>query len=902
MNLIHSFLNSKSIRFKFLVTLVSVIAASYMVLGITQIKANKEATNQRLSEVLAGYEITVNSILNSHKKSLTRTKHIVVQDKQLFETLKCWGYIDMGKYRCSIQFITANLKEKYPNQSINDLFKNQDFIKELRVLLWRKIEEHSIAPMNQFKVVDLNVQKLSFYYNNRAIFRSYNQQYGDTINRPIIAYSANKKKGTIGLEMDNGELSLFQTIPIFFPKNYIIGEIGIPISTILRNIQDVTQVEHIAFVYKDRSVHSLLTKENVDKLNPEIIGTSSLDLGFSREEKAVFSIPVNDFSGKVIGKIVMVKNIDNLLNQESQAITRIVAILVVTSITFIVVILAMFTVLVNRPLARMNSVMKDMTSDGGYLTKRIKIERDDEIGQLAASFNKMSGDLKNTTVSRYKLLKEIDERKKVEEKLKDTLAKVDMAYEQSTIYAKDLAGEVSERKKSEDIARHMASHDQLTGLPNRVLLNDRLEHMLAEGERYQRLGAVIFLDLDNFKNINDTLGHAEGDELLKAVAKRLKKRMRGSDTLARHGGDEFILIIQDLKKVEHITRVMDGIFSEFSEPFNLKGQKFFVSTSIGVSFYPNDGKDADTLLKNADIAMYKAKGDGKNTYQLFDSAMNEKALERVILESKLRNAIESEDFILHYQPQIDINSGETVGLEALVRWEEKEIGLIPPGQFIPLAEDTGLIVPIGEWVLHTACLQNRLWQDKGLNPVNMAVNVSLRQFKQSDFVDNVKRVIADTNLNPKYLELELTESSIMEDVKSNIELLHELKSLGLKLSIDDFGTGYSSFEYLKQLPVDILKIDLSFIRDITENADDAAIVEAIIKVAHALKLEVIAEGVETIDQLRLLDQLQCDKMQGYLVSKPVAPSEEFERFLAKNWRFIVDETYNKGHDQPTALP
>jgi len=443
----------------------------------------------------------------------------------------------------------------------------------------------------------------------------------------------------------------------------------------------------------------------------------------------------------------------------------------------------------------------------------------------------------------------------------------------------------------------MASHDQLTGLPNRVLLNDRLEHMVAEGERYQRFGAVIFLDLDNFKVINDTLGHAEGDELLKAVVKRLKNHVRDSDTLARHGGDEFTLIIQDLKKVENITRVIDGIFSEFNEPFYLKGQEFFVTTSIGISVYPNDGKDADTLLKNADIAMYKAKQDGKNTYQLFDSAMNEKTLERVVLESKLRKAIENKDFILHYQPQIDINSGETVGLEALIRWEEKEIGIIPPGQFIPLAEDTGLIVPIGEWVLYTSCLQNKLWQDEGLNPVNIAVNVSLRQFKQNDFVNNVKRIVADTGLEPKYLELEITESSIMEDVKSNIELLHELKTLGLQLSIDDFGTGYSSFEYLKQLPVDILKIDLSFIRDITENADDVAIVEAIIKVAHTLKLEVIAEGVETIGQFRLLDQLQCDKIQGYLVSKPLFPTKEFERFLKKDWRFVHDKSASKDHEQ-----
>lgn len=558
---------------------------------------------------------------------------------------------------------------------------------------------------------------------------------------------------------------------------------------------------------------------------------------------------------------------------------------------------------VTKPITELTDVFAHV-SEGDY-SKSLHSSPVKEINAIVEQCNGMVAEIKDKECQRENLISVLEESnvelERSEDKLQETLKRMDMAYEQSIIYAKELAVEVSERKKSEDMARHMAYHDQLTGLPNRILLNDRLDHMLAEERRYNKLGAVLFLDLDNFKVINDTMGHSEGDELLKAVAERLKKQVRDSDTLARHGGDEFTILMHDINKVENITKVIESIFLEFNEPFRLKDQEVFVTTSIGISIYPNDGMDADTLLKNADIAMYKAKEDGKNTYQLFDPAMNEKALERVVLESKLRKAIENKDLILHYQPQIDINNGKTVGLESLLRWEEKGIGLIPPVQFIPLAEDTGLIVPIGEWVLHTACLQNRVWQDNGLNPVNIAVNVSLRQFRQNDFVDNVRRILTDTNLNPQYLELEITESSIMEDVKSNIEMLRELKSLGLKLSIDDFGTGYSSFEYLKQLPVDILKIDLSFIRDITENADDAAIVEAIIKVAHTLKLEVVAEGVETIDQLRLLEQLQCDKIQGYLIAKPAAPSEELERFLTKGWHFMVDETYSKGHDQPNVV-
>ena len=463
---------------------------------------------------------------------------------------------------------------------------------------------------------------------------------------------------------------------------------------------------------------------------------------------------------------------------------------------------------------------------------------------------------------------------------------------------KQFMQEIQERIKSEEAVQHMAYHDHLTGLPNRFLLIDRLNRNLAEIQRNKKLGAVLFLDLDNFKIINDTMGHAEGDMLLKAVVRRLSKHVRDSDTLARHGGDEFTIIIHDLKKLEYITKVIDGIFSEFEEPFFLKEQEFFVTISMGISVYPNDGNNAETLLKNADTAMYKAKDDGKNSYQLFDIAMNERTIKRVMLEGKLRKAIEKDELLLHYQPQIDIKSGETVGFESLLRWDSKELGLIPPGKFIPLAEDTGLIVPFGKWVLHTACRQTKAWQDAGLKPTAMAVNVSNRQFKEKDFTNTVKNILADTNVDPQYLELEVTESCIMEDVKHNLEILHELKAFGVKLSIDDFGTGYSSFEYLKNMPVNVLKIDLSFIRDITKKPDDAAIVKAIIQVAHTLKLEVVAEGVETKEQFNLLQSLHCDKVQGYLVSKPLPQSAEIERFMKEAWHLPDDPLHEESQDQP----
>lgn len=445
----------------------------------------------------------------------------------------------------------------------------------------------------------------------------------------------------------------------------------------------------------------------------------------------------------------------------------------------------------------------------------------------------------------------------------------------------------TEHKKAEETISKMAYFDQLTDLPNRILLSDRLNHMLAKGQRYKEIAAILFLDIDNFKHINDTVGHDEGDNMLKDVAKRLNKHVRACDTLARHGGDEFIILIQDLKKAENVINIVERIFSEFNEPFILNGQEFFITTSIGISIYPDDGEDKDTLLKNADIAMYRAKEDGKNTYQLFTPAMNERTIEIIKIKGMLHRAIKNEEFLLHYQPQVNIITGDITGIEALVRWQNPERGLVYPDAFISLAEETGHIVSLGEWVLYTACAQNRVWQDKCLKPIKMAVNVSIRQFKKNDFVSTVKRILKYTGLAPEFLEFEVTESIIMENIGFSLEILHELKSMGIKLSIDDFGTGYSSFEYLKQMPIDMLKIGMPVVQNITVNPADAAIAKAIIEVAHIMNLEVIAEGVETIGQLKLLSTLHCDKIQGFLVSKPLPSSEGLEEFLKKEWCFSV---------------
>ena len=450
----------------------------------------------------------------------------------------------------------------------------------------------------------------------------------------------------------------------------------------------------------------------------------------------------------------------------------------------------------------------------------------------------------------------------------------------------------TERKKAEEKILHMAFHDSLTGLANRALLIDHLEQTIALAKRNKKFAAVLFLDLDRFKLINDTLGHTRGDEVLKAVGKRLKEHTRKSDTLARQGGDEFTIIAQGLKRIEDIPKVTDNFFSVFKEPFNIEGNDYSFTISMGISIYPNDGEDADTLIKNADIAMYEAKDEGRNNYKLFNKSMHESIIRRLELENKLLKALEEDEFLLHYQPQVDINNGELVGLEALVRWDSPGHGLVPLGDFIPLAEETGFIVSIGEWVLYKACAQNKLWQDQGLKPVTVAVNISMRHFSNKDFVSTVDRILKETGLDPKYLELELTESIASHDIETTLKTLGEFKALGIRLSIDDFGTGYSSLEYLKLMPMNMLKIAQCFIKGLSYDSSDIAIARATIQLAKSLDFEVIAEGVETREQLTLLGDLQCEKIQGHLFSKAL-PGSEIEEFLAKEWSFDIDREDNK---------
>jgi diguanylate cyclase (GGDEF)-like protein/PAS domain S-box-containing protein len=443
--------------------------------------------------------------------------------------------------------------------------------------------------------------------------------------------------------------------------------------------------------------------------------------------------------------------------------------------------------------------------------------------------------------------------------------------------------DITERKQAEAQIRALAYHDTLTGLPNRLLFNDRLAMALAQAQRQQKKAAVFFIDLDRFKVINDSLGHGFGDKLLQAVADRIALHIREGDTLARLGGDEFTVLLPGLADATDAARVADKLLEALRNPFELEGRELFVTASIGVSIYPDDGADVDELVKNSDTAMYRAKEQGRDNHQLYTPAMNARALEHLHMENSLRKALAQNELVVYYQPLVDLRSGRIEGVEALVRWRHAELGLVEPSEFIPLAETTGLIVPIGPWVLREACAQVRTWQERGHADLSVSVNLSVRQFHQPHLAELVRSVLVETGLDPRCLELEITESNAMLNAELTTQILTEIKSLGVRISIDDFGIGYSSLSYLKRLPINTLKIDQSFVRDITTDPDDAAIAKAVIAMAHSLKLSVVAEGVETAEQLAFLTTHRCDKMQGFYFSQPL-PADECVRLLSRNLR------------------
>lgn len=486
-----------------------------------------------------------------------------------------------------------------------------------------------------------------------------------------------------------------------------------------------------------------------------------------------------------------------------------------------------------RPIHRLRSVSKEI-GRGNWSVKMSGVNEDDEIGELATAFGEMAGNL----------------------------------------------------QRSDEQVRFLAYHDSLTGLPNRGMFKEYLDRSIAHARRNQQLLAVMFLDIDNFKQVNDSLGHHSGDLLLQEVTERLTKVLRGYDCIARErtrdnpdkvlarlGGDEFIILLPDIADSMSASAVAQRLIEVIARPITVNTQECHVSASLGITLYPADGKDSDDLIKNADIAMYHAKEKGRNTYQYYKDSMNVAAVERVKLEGRLRRALEQDQLELHYQPQVDSVTHEIVGLEALLRWRDPENGLIPPNEFIPLAEASGLILPIGEWVLHEACRQARAWQKAGYPVRLMSVNVSSVQFARQDVASIVRAALTRNRLDPGCFEIEITESTIMSDPKSAVQMLEDIKALGVSIALDDFGTGYSSLSYLRRFPIDTLKIDRSFIREVDKKPEDAEIVGAITSMAHSLRLRVVVEGIETESQLGIVCERQCDVIQGFLFSRPLPASE-----------------------------
>ena len=441
-----------------------------------------------------------------------------------------------------------------------------------------------------------------------------------------------------------------------------------------------------------------------------------------------------------------------------------------------------------------------------------------------------------------------------------------------------IAEDITERKHAEEQLMKLAHYDVLTSLPNRVLFYDRLKQAIAHAKRNHWVVGVMFIDVDRFKNVNDTMGHAVGDRLLQQVSERLKGTVRSGDTVGRLGGDEFAVVLSNLGSAQDANLVAQKMMACFAEPFRLEGTDVYVTASIGITLYPDDSTEQDILIRNADAAMYKAKEIGRDSYQFYTPEMNTRALESLGMESSLRRALDRGEYLLHYQPKVGIVNGEITGLEALIRWRHPDRGLVSPGEFMPVLEETGLIVQVGQWVLNAVCRQIKEWESTGVQPVPVAVNLSARQFTSKDLGNTIKRILEEHQLDPALIELEITESSLMVNTEEAVRTLEYLSSLGVSISIDDFGTGYSSLSYLKRFPLDSLKIDRSFIRDVTTDGDDATITRAVISMAHSLGLKVIAEGVETERQLAFLTEYGCDQIQGYFFSRPL-PADDCSMWL-----------------------
>jgi len=574
-----------------------------------------------------------------------------------------------------------------------------------------------------------------------------------------------------------------------------------------------------------------------------------------------YSQPMFSPNSEQVGTIVLMLDRREMYVRIQRYISIAIAI-ILASVLIAFLLSARLQRVITKPILTLANLTHRVSLEKNY-TLRVESNHQDEISILFKGFNEM--------------LSAIQERDNKLEKHREHLEKV-------------VAERTIELQKLNNKLSYQAYHDALTNLPNRALFIKRVEQAINAAEHHNELLAMLFVDLDRFKYINDTLGHAAGDRLLQEVSSRLLTCTRQpEDTVARLGGDEFTILLRDIKEPSNAGIVAKNILKALTAPLRFRDQEIYVTPSIGISVYPRDGRDVGTLMKNADAGMYTAKKQGRNNFKFYTPNANSASAARLEMENKLRQALEQGEFEVWYQPKVSMKTQEIIGAEALVRWHSPELNLVSPSQFIPLAEDTGLIVPIGEWVLRTACQESKHWQHNGQNPLHISVNLSARQFSKEDLLSSIEYIVNEFDMNPHNLELELTESLIMPNAEDSIETLQALKKQGVQISIDDFGTGYSSLSYLKRFPIDVLKIDRTFIRDVTTDLNNRALVAAIIAMAHNLNIEVVAEGVETQEQLGFLREHQCDYLQGFLFSKPI-PAQKF-RMLLKNWKNTFEGLY-----------
>ncbi len=811
-----------------------------------------------------------------------------LRNKVLLSITLIWAVFFIVVYSCSSVFLLQNFLNLENDRADQDLARIDLALNQMKNSLytftfdwshWNDLYEYMQDKNPAF--VKNNLTMTAYLNSNINLLTYWNTQDKlkvgvavDTINKKLTTFPLDLKKylkPSIFLLKDTTGYMLLGNQIMIVAITHITDSmqenksIGTTIAgTYLTNsqikkIEDITKLQLSLFtindIKQDSGLQSAFQKTIAadDKHYTEPLNNAYL-LGFT---------PLFDIERKPIGMIQLVKTRETYLNGLTAIHFFLLSLLVLGIIFSVLMIFLLRNVIIKR-LEQLNNEVKTIGIQKRF-SQRVLVTGKDELTSVAQEINTMM-----TIIQESQENLEL----RVKERTKE-LEQTNRQLETEIIERKAVQNELVIHK--EHLLR-LAHYDILTSLPNRILFNEQLNKALQEAAHHHKTIAILFIDLDRFKKINDALGHDSGDVALKEIAKRFTSVLRPRDLLARLGGDEFIILINDIDNKDTVISIAENLLNICSQAVKIDSYEFFITASIGICFYPNDGRSLEDLQRNADMAMYKAKKSGGAAYQFFTFQLNSKAHEQIKLEATLRKALSDGGLVLFYQPKLNLKDGTINGVEALIRLDSNELGLVSPEKFIPLAEETGLIIPIGEWALYTACSVAKSWQEQGYKPITMAVNISAKQFHNQDIVAVIKKVLDETKLTPEYLELEITESIFMDNLNLTIHKLQEIKKMGVKISLDDFGTGYTSMNYLKRFPIDVIKIDQSFVKDLPDNKNDAAIISAIIAMGHKLGIKIVAEGVETTEQLEFLSEHECDMIQGYYISGPLPEKKVILQF------------------------